>query len=61
MILCHPHLTTTSLKSEVETKRIAEDLIWSIESFMPDSIDIYKTGEHRTCVELVKEFKFGRY
>ncbi|MEX2033395.1 MAG: 2'-5' RNA ligase family protein [Candidatus Colwellbacteria bacterium] len=56
MSLYSPHLTITRLKDEDEAKEILRTIKWDISEFVIDKIGVYKTGEHGTCRELVKEF-----
>ncbi|HCU70938.1 MAG TPA: hypothetical protein DIC35_04310 [Candidatus Moranbacteria bacterium] len=55
--LYKPHITITRLKDEGKTERIISDIQWEIEDFTIDTIGIFKTGEHGTCVGLIEEFK----
>lgn len=56
MDLYNPHLTITRLKDENEAEEILSTIKWNIPRFIIDKIGVYKTGEHGTCRELLKEF-----
>lgn len=59
MSLYNPHLTITRLKDENKIREILEKIKWGILEFTVDKIGIYKTGEHGTCRELIKEFSLA--
>src|SRR3989344_55194 len=54
--LYNPHLTITRLKDESNAKEILPTIKWDIPEFVIDKIGVYKSGEHGTCRELVREF-----
>lgn len=56
MALYNPHLTITRLKDENEAEEILSTIKWDIPEFIIDKIGVYKTGEHGTRRELLKEF-----
>ncbi len=56
MNLYNPHLTITRLKDENKTEEIISTINWDIPEFVVDKIGVYKSGEHGTCRELIREF-----
>ncbi len=59
MSLYDPHLTITRLKDESRTEEIISTINWNISEFTINKIGVYKSGEHGTCKELIKEFNLG--
>lgn len=53
----NPHLTITRLKDYDVVEKTSTDLIWKINKFTSDSIGIFVSGEHGTCIELIRDFK----
>ena len=60
MDLYEPHLTITKLKDDIVAERIAEELKWPLKTFVCDSVGVFVSGEHGTCIKLLKEFKLGK-
>jgi len=61
MNLYDPHLTITRLKDEDKLEEAISAINWDILEFIVDKIGVYKSGEHGTCRELVKEFNLDGY
>lgn len=59
MDLYNPHLTVARLKDENKSKGILSTIKWDIPEFTVNKIGVYKTGEHGTCRELIREFNLG--
>ncbi len=60
MGLYEPHLTITRLKDNNIAEKVAKELNWIIKKFQVDAIGIFISGEHGTCIKLIKEFKFEK-
>ena len=56
MDLYSPHMTISRLKDESLGNAAIEAIRWDIPQFTLEKIAVYKTGDHGTCVELIKEF-----
>lgn len=56
MNLYNPHLTITRLRDQNKAEQILKTIEWDIPEFIVNKIGVYKTGEHGTDRELVKEF-----
>lgn len=54
--LYRPHLTFCRLENETEAADKASSLNWPHRSMTLDTIGIFKSGEHGTCVELIRQF-----
>ncbi len=59
MSLYDPHLTITRLKDESKAEELVSTINWDILEFVVSKIGVYKSGEHGTCKELIKEFNLG--
>jgi len=57
MNLYNPHLTIIRLTDEQIADEISKKIKWDIPEFEVSALEVYKMGEHGTCIELVKEFK----
>lgn len=57
MELYHPHMTIIRLEDPIQAEEIAKSIDWH-ENIIIDKLALYKMGEHGTCTELIKEFKF---
>lgn len=57
MELYRPHLTLGRLKNEKLAQEKIKNIRWPIEKFRIDTIGVFKSGDHGTCVKLLKKFK----
>jgi 2'-5' RNA ligase len=55
-----PHITISRLENDDMAEKAEKEIKWEISEFVADKIAVCRSGKNGTCVEILKEFSFGK-